>query len=152
MNRVRICAAVLARLDALKNNPDLAGVYLHSVPASQKSNAPYAVIELSGVIGPEAQGVSMIEYQIDITIVALRSSPDTLLTIADQIYGDATEQVDGIPTTGLHRYDLPITLDSNIRSVRCVYQSESMIPTDDPENIVALTMTFALTVQQYRSP
>lgn len=136
-------AALHSHMDGNKQAYGLQSVYMYQVPDFATSDPPYAVITYSGSLPDETSNFFR-EFTVDITIVTLRNSEQQQ---SDVFPHDVADAIDGHPTAGLHRLDLNIT-DANTRTVSLLYQGESTVPTDDPDRLLALNMTYTLKVQE----
>ena len=151
MNRARILAALKARIEGDSGSP-IDKVRLGQVPDFPNVGVDagvLAVVTLGGGAGQDDSGGSMIEFTYDITLISNRNrdQDDEILIAADRVYGDAGVQ-GGEPTYGLHRHKLQVTGDSNTSVLTCLYVDEATIGTDDPDSLVAHTMSFRVLARQ----
>ena len=112
-------------------------------------SSPQFYLNFAGSASQDDSGGSAIEYFLDITIVGNRNSEtdDEVWIAADRIQGNASSSNGFTPTYGLHRHNLEVTSASDTVALTCLFVEESVVATDDPDNLVAHSMRFRVIVR-----
>jgi len=153
MNTQRL---VKAMLDRVASDPSLsiqdANIHVGQVPDFRALNidsAPQLYVNFAGGANVDDSGGSMIEYFFDLTIVGNRNAEtdDEVWIARDRLFGNASSSNGFTPTYGLHRHNLVVTSASDTEALTCLYVDESVVATDDPDNLVAHSMRFRVLVR-----
>lgn len=153
MNRQRVVKALLDRIQADTGlSVQRANIRVGQVPDFQALNidtAPQLYINFAGSASQGDSGGRMIEYFFDLTLVGNRNAEtdDELWIAADRLFGDASPSNNFTPTYGLDCHKLTVTSASDTEALTLLFVEESVVATDDPDNLVAHSMRFRVLVR-----